>query len=65
MQQPRACWQQISPAPHLFPPCPQSFQHFPEMLSSSVYQSAGLAGLVKASMATQAAQSPVFVPAAK
>uniref|UniRef100_A0A1J3DGD3 ADP/ATP translocase n=1 Tax=Noccaea caerulescens TaxID=107243 RepID=A0A1J3DGD3_NOCCA len=35
------------------------------MLSSSVYQSAGLAGLVKASMATQAAQSPVFVPAAK
>ncbi|KAL4440313.1 hypothetical protein ABPG75_003314 [Micractinium tetrahymenae] len=35
------------------------------MLSSSVYQSAGLAGLVKASMAAQGPQSPVFVPAAK
>ncbi len=52
------------PLPH--PSClPQSFQHFPKMLSSSAYQSAGLAGLVKASMATPAAQSPVFVPAAK
>lgn len=50
---------------HILPHRLQSLKHFPKMLSSSVYQSAGLAGLVKASMATSATQSPVFVPAAK